>query len=265
MNSLGDPNLFGVIGQWKNLSTMSVEEYMYSKANKKLSLNRQFERAIKSISIDCDLNKNGNIIRLDEKYEPVINHDSIWNIFYENYSSGEVYIRKGLRSINKSLPMGIVEFNDILNNTAKKYDVYVFENVKTGEIITTDKSLIIPEDIDCDSGNSEYSFDKVPEDLKKITINNSYIPKLMEFPISNIKNYLKNVMDEVVYPNDPMLKKKLFKFIKQSDYSKKKSIIKKLTDLGVGDASTPWELQSIEELTVLLNGVTQLNSSLIVE
>jgi hypothetical protein len=244
-SNLGDPSLFGVIGTWKQLNVNSVEEYMYLKSTKKLNLNRQFENAIKSVSIDCDINKEGNITRLEEHYEPF--NSDIYSLYYENYSTGERYIRSGIHS--KSLPEGLITLSDVLNNLPRKSDIYVFKKIGSNEVVVTDKSLVVLEDIPCSGPYINYSFDSVPLELKNITINNSLIKDLMSMDIRIIKNFLKNSMDRS--PNSE-LSKKLFKFIKQSDYTIKQSLINKLKELGVGDSDTPWELLDISELKLLI-------------
>jgi hypothetical protein len=236
IESLGDPELFGVIGSWKGLSSESVEEYMYSRSLKKLKLNRQFDSVIKEIAIDCDINKNGNIVRLEEYYTPLRNNYNLWELKYQNYSTGEYYIQKGMNNI--------LNIQEILKNT--KPVSFEFENVVTKKLITTNKYLIIKENIDCDSGKIEYSFDKVPEPLKKITVNNSLIPMLMSTDLGKIKKYLFNLLN-----NNNDLSNKLYSFIKQSDYSERESLIKKIIALGVGDANTPWELTDINQLKAI--------------
>jgi hypothetical protein len=236
IESLGDPELFGIIGSWKGLSSESVEEYMYSRSMKKLKLNRQFDDVIKSIAVDCDINKNGNILRLEEEYSPLKNNNNLWELKYQNYSSGEYYVQKGVNNV--------FNIQQILNNI--KPDSFEFENILTKKVITTNKYLIIKENIECDSGKVDYSFDKVPESLKKITINNSLIPRLMNTDLRIIKNYLLKILN-----TDNNLSSKLYSFIKQSEYSEKESLIKKIIALGIGDANTPWELTDINQLKAI--------------
>jgi hypothetical protein len=116
-----DTELNRAIHGWKNLDSFSVQQYMYSRAMRKLNLNKQFESAIKEVAIDCTINKNGNVSRLDEMYTPVIGIDKTWNLSYENYSTGEKYKREGVPDT--------FNLSQILSGVAKKSESLKFINV----------------------------------------------------------------------------------------------------------------------------------------
>jgi hypothetical protein len=61
---------------YKDLSRSTIEQKMYITAEKKQNINVQFELALKQSSIDCNINKNGNIVRLEETLIPSIQTDS---------------------------------------------------------------------------------------------------------------------------------------------------------------------------------------------
>ena len=243
-----DAQLTRKFGSWKNLDSISVEEYMYSKAISKLNINRQFEQVIKDSSIDCSINKNGNIIRLDERYYPESMND-VYKLYYENYSNGKKYLRQGIRSkFNPSLPEGLLTFQDILENTAKNSKSFNFISMDTLENYKINKNLIIPEDNDCEAGNIDYSFTNIPEKIVNLTINKELIKYIMKIPLKDIKKFIKNIEIGKIKVSDPKIISKIKKLYNKESLLEKDQIIIKLQELGVGDYDTPWELESLESL-----------------
>jgi hypothetical protein len=55
---------------FKDLSRSTIEQKMYITSEKKQKINVQFEQALKRSAVDCNLNKNGNLIRLEETIIP---------------------------------------------------------------------------------------------------------------------------------------------------------------------------------------------------
>jgi hypothetical protein len=248
-----DPELSAAVKGHKNLDVESVDEYMYSRSLKKLSINREFEKAVKEISIDCTINKNGNIIRLDEKYIP---HFENYSLEYENYSTGDKYIRMGIKSIsNPKLPENILTLNDILNNVALKSSSFNFKNVKTGEIINFDKSLIVPEDIKCDI--QDYSFDGVHSIIANLTINSELGKYLIRLSIEDLKNFLRQL--ERNQETSPETKKMIQRLYSKQSLEEKDKIIEKIKKLGIGEEDTPWELETTESLKKLYNSFVKKN------
>ena len=81
-------------GNYKNYAEDSIEEKMLQASLKKYSINNDLEQIIKSCSIDCNINRNGNIIRLEEYCIPV--GKGMYQIHYKNPSNGRMYIRDGI-------------------------------------------------------------------------------------------------------------------------------------------------------------------------
>lgn len=81
-------------GNYKGFAEDSIEERMLQSSIKKYSINNDLEQIIKSCSIDCNINKNGNIIRLEEYCNPV--GMGMYQIHYKNPSNGRMYIRDGI-------------------------------------------------------------------------------------------------------------------------------------------------------------------------
>lgn len=78
-------------GNYKNYAEDSIEERMLQASIKKYSINNDLEQIIKSCSIDCNINRNGNIIRLEEYCIPV--GKGMYQIHYKNPSNGRMYLR----------------------------------------------------------------------------------------------------------------------------------------------------------------------------
>jgi hypothetical protein len=246
-----DPELSASIKGHKNLDIESVDEYMYSRSLKKLSINREFDKAIKEISIDCTLNKNGNIIRLDEKYIPYLDN---YTLEYENYSNGNKYMRLGVKSkSNPRLPDNILTLDDIFNNVAMNSNSFKFKDLKTGEIINFSKSLIVSEDINCDI--QEYSFNGINPYVANLTINNELGKYLFKLDINNLKNFLREL--ERNQQTQPEIKKKIQKLYSKDSLEEKDKIIEKIRKLGIGDVDTPWELETTESLKKLYNSLVK--------
>ena len=244
-----DPILTRKFGSWKQLDSRSVEEYMWSRALNKLYINRQFEKNIKEVSIDCNINKKGNIIRLEEKY--ISDERNLFHLEYENYSSGEIYTRLGIKSnYNSNLEDNILTIQDIFNNTARKSNLYNFKNNTTGEVIKLNKSLIISENINCNDGDIDYSFNPkiIPSNIIKLTLNKELIPYLLKLKLQDIKQYFFDVEKGNVIVSDPLLKNKVKKYFSKNSHDEKQEIVKKLYTMGIGVDTDIWNLYTIDEL-----------------
>jgi len=245
-------------GEWKGLNTYSVEEYMYRTALRKLNINRQFEYSIKKVSIDCDINKYGNIVRLDEKYIPYSKKEYHYSLEYENYQTGKRYIRVGVKSLyDSSLPENILSLKDILENTAKNCGKYDFIEIGDSEqkVIKIQKSLIVPENIKCKI--IDYSISGLPDRIFDNTINTKLSSYLMKIDITQLKKFLKDAeQGKIGGITDPELSKKIKGFYSKEALTEKEQIIKKLQDLGIADSDTPWDLETPENLKKLYRQLT---------
>jgi superfamily II DNA or RNA helicase len=237
IKKLADPELTKLIASYKNLDSISVQQYMYNKALTKLKLNRQFESAIKEVAIDCNLNKNGNIVRLDEYYIPAGNQK--YTLHYENYQTGERYVRLDTPSL--------YTIDDILGNVAKNSGKYRFRNMDTSEVRSINTSLIVPENINC--GVPKYSFntEHIPPEIISMSINKEFIPILMSMKLKDIKNYFYRVQKNQVPSADPKLSKKLTMFLSKDEKTQKEKIIEIFVDMGIGEREA-WELYPLDLL-----------------
>ena len=254
---IADPVLTSSFGAWKQLDARSVEQYMYARALEKLYINRQFENVIKQVAIDCDINKFGNILRLEEKYLPYIK-ENLYNLEYENYSNGDKFLRLGVRSaFIPDLPDGVLSLQDIFNNTAKLSGLFRFQNKETGEIITLPDSLIISENINCE--NIDYSFNFIPEKIKNMTLNKELIPNLMKIKLEDFKQYFFDVEKLNVSTVTPNLKLKIKKFYSKESLDEKQVLIDKLQTFNVGVDQESWELYTLPELKKIYREIFKKN------
>jgi hypothetical protein len=231
IKKMADPELSKKIGKWKNMDTISVEEYMYNRALTKLDLNRQFEMAIKESAVDCTLNKNGNILRLEEHYEQVGEN---FKRSFLNYSTGEVYL---------PLNLEFVTLNGVLS--AKKNEDTEFKN-EEGETVTLPRSLIIHEQINC-SSDQVYSFNSsIPKSIVDLTINKEYIPFLQKISLDKIKQFFFDVEHSNIKTSDPSLVTKIKKFYTKKALEDKQNIIDSLKATGIDEEI--WDLYTTEEL-----------------
>ncbi len=115
LSSIGgvDPDVSSVLTEvtknsnFKEFATYGIDQKMLGSSIKKYSINNELERLLKSCAIDSEINKNGNIIRLEEIIIP--NQDGMYKILYKNPSNGDVYSREGIPET--------VAFTDIYNRT----------------------------------------------------------------------------------------------------------------------------------------------------
>ena len=91
--------------KFKNFNLFSIEQKMVMSAVKKLQINNEFEEVLKQTAYDCDINKKGNIIRLEEIIRPLPNGN--FQICFKNPNNLLYYLRTGI-------PLEI-SFEDVLN------------------------------------------------------------------------------------------------------------------------------------------------------
>lgn len=235
INRIRDFALKRAIGSRKSLHSISVEQYMYSRSLSKLNLNRQFEQVIKNNSIDCDLNANGNLVRLEECYEPVITNEDVYNVYYENYSTGERYTRVGLKQL--------MSMEDILNDVARKSSSYDFINSTTGEQIQLSSPFIVNENNNCEK--TQYNFKTLPTGIQNVAVNSIFIKSLQKKSLIELKIALDRMKNQM----STEMSNSLTKILNQEKMDEQKArLINLLIENGIGDATTPWEMESVQTL-----------------
>jgi hypothetical protein len=238
IHKMSDPELTKRFGRWKQLDSISVEQYMYNRSLTKLDLNRQFEMAIKESAIDCDINKYGNIIRLEEHYIP---EGDLFMLEYLNYSSGEKFV---------PLETEYYTLETVINRPHPeiKNQLIELKSKQTNEIVTFLPSLILPEDIKC-SPDKDYSFNKsLPESIIELTINNELIKYLDKIKIQDIKQFFFDVEHGNLKVSDPSLPKKIKRFYSKQARDDRVQIIETLKAMGIGIDDDVWDFYTTEEL-----------------
>ena len=77
---------------FKNFQNLSIEQTMFNTSNKKHAINNQFNLILKETAYDCDLNRNGNIIRLEECINTIDPITETYQIYYKNPSNLKEYL-----------------------------------------------------------------------------------------------------------------------------------------------------------------------------
>ena len=80
--------------KFKNFDSLTIEQKMVSSAMKKFQINNEFEQTLKQVAYDCDLNKKGNIIRLEEHVRPLSNGK--YQVYFKNTKTLENFTREGI-------------------------------------------------------------------------------------------------------------------------------------------------------------------------
>ena len=140
---------------YKNLNKITIEQKMIISSYKKYQINNDLNTILKEVAYDCNLNKNGNVVRLEEQIRPLKNGQ--YEIDYINPITLEPYIRDGIPNS--------ISYEDVLSRTYSYPNnvnlPIVFKPVDltpTGytlyddELLTEEKvnkSLIMYENINC--------------------------------------------------------------------------------------------------------------------
>lgn len=220
-----DEDVAAVLGEignpdWQGLSTYGIDQKMLMSSLKKYSINNELELVLKSCAIDSEINKNGNIIRLEEHVIP--SGAGLYQIFYKNPSNGRMYIREGIpESVtftqvynrdfsfpNKDFPIKFTESTqdetgklvpypdpEILTEPMINIDLNVRENIEPWKSSETLKNLNIT--------------DEIKEYITKLYQNYSLLPILR-------KNYFNETgAAKIKFKEDPVKRMKLIKCIKE--------------------------------------------------
>ena len=106
-----DPNveemLIDTIGKknFKDFTTMTIEQKMIISSSKKLQINNEFEEVLKESAYDCDINQKGNIIRLEEHIRPLNNGQ--YQTYFRNPKTLINYLREDVPTE--------ISFEEVLN------------------------------------------------------------------------------------------------------------------------------------------------------
>lgn len=220
-----DPDVSAMLNElskgedFKGLASSSIDERMLMISLKKNDINKDLEVLLKNCSVDSKLNRNGNIIRLEEN---VIPYGGMYQIFYKNPSTGRLYIREGVPEAvsfddiytrkysfpNTDLPIKFTE--------AVQTETGEFETFSDSEILTEpqiNKDLNVYEQITPWDSNKTFNDLDLTDDIRtymnNLTKNYLLIPTLR-------KNYFNETGTDVIKFKDDTLKRiKLIKCIKE--------------------------------------------------
>jgi hypothetical protein len=223
--------------------TVTVDQHMGNRAFEKKKQSVEFERVLKSSAVDCQHNKNANLVRLEEYITPYYDtkktkedkeEEQLYRIYYINPSSNMVFIR-----CQNKKPIYLIsenEYNVLL--TKKTYDSEVFSKTDITFVeAVVDHPQIRKKTVSNEDGTIKSVFTyKVKEDnpmvisttgLNKTTTdfiinedidcsnNNGYLPgtnKTKQFQkvleSSNRYKKLGNLFSDVLYPGNTMEPKK---------------------------------------------------------
>jgi hypothetical protein len=163
-------------------------------ALKKYQINNEFEEVLKETAYDCSLNKNGNIIRLEEVIVPIARENK-FQIYFKNPKTLMNFKREGIPDEityddimsrkysypnTKDLPLKFTE--TVINPENGKLET--LDDSKVIESPEVTENLAMREDINCWTSDSTFEevLDSVDDDIskymKKLTNNFALIPEL---------------------------------------------------------------------------------------
>ena len=261
-----------LIKNFKNFDSITIEQKMVSSAIKKFEINNEFEEILKQVAYDCDLNKKGNIIRLEEHVRPLSNGK--YQIYFKNTKTLENFTREGIPD-NLTL-------KEILDRT------YSYPN---------DSSLPVKfYEVEIDSSNPDVFIKVLDDDTKEfIVLEEPYINKNLTL-YENIKCWnsdltLEKIFDKInLNPDDsdiisyfmmikknfdlyPVLRKKIlgeenlgyrieFKNVKKLLEGKQK-LINCLTNLSKSDLTSKIQQKQLKKLLQSSEVKDKINSKII--
>lgn len=198
---------------------LTIDQRILEIANRKDDINNKFLKAIKSASVDCQLLKDGNIIRLEECIKQVSSSSSdIYQLYYKNPSTLDIFLRKGVANIldwndikirKYSYPNSLdfdrefveAEYNEDLERLTEVNDQDAID------IIPDNKYLNILEDIECWNNNKKLKDLKIDGDrtyiLNKTDIQSS-LPDIRKFFLLERED---NINGGIMFSTDDRLKK----------------------------------------------------------
>ena len=182
---------------------ITIDQKIMNTANEKTVLNNKFERELKSVGVDCELFKNGNLIRLEEHIKQIKPNE--YQIYFKNPSTLINYFRE-------SIPDSIT-FMDIINRkysypNTKDYsllftrvrfdgDKFFIKDGETNKIEspTINRDLVMNEDIKC--WRSPLTLDKIDTTDTSIIENFKNKQKMRKL-LNNIRiQFLGQINDEL--------------------------------------------------------------------
>ena len=234
----------------KGFFRYTLDQHIGRRSKEKKKKSREFEMILKSSAVDCNLNINGNLVRLEENFIPIYNDNKKYQIYYENPTTGDTYLQKeGNEISNLNDYTNKITFDSDVdlykcvryspNKDAKFYYLY---KISEGDILKTKKDLIVNEGLNCEEFN-DYNFENNFENKSKKE------EKLLKLKQKTFDFKKKGVlMTQVLFPGNNTFipeaginsnRNKLLKFI-ENKCTENKDIKKKLEEF-VGDGPSEKE------------------------
>lgn len=101
------------LAYFRDYSRSSLEQKMFIAANRKQVLNVQFEILMKLSSVDCNLNKKGNLIRLEKTYIPFSTDREVVALYYNRTNNKYYKLDENDRSILEVEINDKMEYDDV--------------------------------------------------------------------------------------------------------------------------------------------------------
>ena len=152
----------------KPFDKFTVDQRMYRTSFKKHALNIQFEIAIKESSIDCNLNKNGNISRLERILFPEIN-----DIVYYDRSLNSYYVSRDNLLVGINIDPDIWPPTSFTFNNKTINNILVRENINC--FLSNNNNFLQLKQFAIENGESKEAWDY----CHNMYVMNKYIPELL--------------------------------------------------------------------------------------
>ena len=175
----GDPDVIAMLNEainqssFRDLENLSIDQKIKSVAEKKNQINIDINILLKECALDSKINKNGNLIRLEEHISPSKNG---FVMYYKNPSNGNIYKRDGIPDEisfndiysrkysypnNADLP---IRFTEIFINEDGNISEYSDARILTDSDITND--LITNENITPWYSDKKFADLEMPQNLR---------------------------------------------------------------------------------------------------
>jgi len=259
---------FGV-KNFKNFDSLTIEQKMAISSLKKYQINNEFEETLKQVAYDCDLNKKGNIIRLEENIRPLSNNK--YQVYFKNTKTLAIYAREGIPDeitfeeiMNRkySYPNDTelpIKFNEIFIEGDTYTKIEDLENpestiIKEPQI---DKNLNMYENIKC--WNSDLTLEKIFDEINKNYDDRDIIEYFMRIKdnFNLLPTIRKNVLGEKITPQAIE-----FKNIEKT-MKGKNQLLKCLNKLSESDLTPKLQQRQLKKLLQSTESKEKMNEKII--
>ena len=214
---------------FQNFQDITIEQKMVKSAIRKQDINERFNIILKRVAIDVNLNKNGNLVRLEENIIPL--STGKMQIFFRNPSSGYRYIREGIPIEGITMAQVFAREYSFPNDSKLPVVFYLaeqqenehFTRIEGSEPLTEpeiNKFLIIPEVIKPWYSDKTFKDLETPENkvafeyLDKLRKNYDLLPSLRQQYLQE-EQVAVGDFEKSIFLDDPRNKDRLLRCIKK--------------------------------------------------